>query len=162
MVDFVQNVLESDVYDHNHVINFDETSVSRDAPPNYTLDKRGTSTVGIKTSGVEKTNYTIGLSITLTGEKLRSVLIWPAKGRETKKCVVPDNVYLYYREKSWMDKNLLLKWIDDVIAKRTRKIQEGKKGLVIFDGVIFHRDKEVFCYLSFINHDSFSSRSGTN
>jgi hypothetical protein len=140
---FVYEVLEGEVYDHDQVLNFDETSISRDAPSNYTLEGKGARRVAIRSTGQEKTNYTMALTVSLTGEKLRSVLIWPGTGEARKKCVVPDNTFIYYREKSWMNKILMLKWVNDVVAKRTRKLKQGKRGLVIVDGVSFHKDKEV-------------------
>jgi hypothetical protein len=125
------------------VINFDETSIARDSAGNYTLEKRGAKTVAITTTGSEKTNYTTALSVSLNGEKLPAILIWPGSGTRSKKQVIPDNLYLYYREKSWMDTALMLKWINDVLQKRKRKLSEGKKGLLIVDGVSFHKDKKV-------------------
>jgi hypothetical protein len=140
---FVDEVLESEVYDHDQVIDFDGTSIPRDAPGNYTLEKKGAKTVPIAATGSEKTNYTVALSCSLTGEKLRATLIWPGIGTRAKKQDLPDNLYLYYRVKSWMNTELLLKWVKDVLEKRTRKIKEGKKGLLIVDGVSFHHDPKV-------------------
>jgi transposase-like protein len=145
---FVEEVLEGEDYDHDHVINFDETSIARDAVGAYTLEKRGSKTVAVATTGSEKTNYTMGLSVTLTGERLRAILIWPGTGERSKKQVIPDNLYLYYREKSWMNADLLLKWVNDILFKRKRKIKDGKKGLLILDTVSFHQDQRVSITIS--------------
>jgi hypothetical protein len=139
---FVEEVLDGDLYDHDQVINMDETSITRDAPSNYTLERKGVTSVPLATTGEEKTSYTLALSVTLNGEKLRSVLIWPGTGTKSKKIPIPDNLFLYYREKSWMNKKLLIQWVKDVLAKRKRKLK-GKRGSFLIDGVSFHKDKEV-------------------
>jgi hypothetical protein len=72
-------------------------------------------------------SYTTALSVKLNGEKLRADLIWPGTGTKSKKVPVPENLYVYYREKSWMSKTLLIQWVNDVLAKRTRKLKEEER-----------------------------------
>jgi hypothetical protein len=89
---FVDEVFEGDRYDHDHIINLDETSITRDAPPDYTLEKKGVKTVLPAAMGSEKTSYTTALSVTLNDEKLRAVLIWPGTVTKFKKVSVPENL----------------------------------------------------------------------
>jgi hypothetical protein len=70
-------------------------------------------------------------------------MIWPSQGKKQVNNPLPDNLYLHYREKSWVDKEVMKKWISSVLQKRTRKIEPGKKGLLILDGFRAHLHSEV-------------------
>ena len=109
--------------------------------------------VQIRTTGSEKTCYTVALAVTYTGQKLPAMLIWPSQGKKTMNGPVPDNVYLAHRPTSWMDTELMKKWVNDILSKRTRKLKEGKKGLVIFDGFRAHLQDEVTKLIAKCNFD---------
>jgi hypothetical protein len=79
---FVAEVLTGDYFDLDQVLNLDETSVKRDAPLNYTIEAKGAKHVAIKTTGSEKTSYTVALCISFTGERLPAMLIWPSQGKK--------------------------------------------------------------------------------
>ena len=148
---FAVEVIESDTYDL--VINMDELSITRDSPSDTTIDFRGVKSVQIKSTGCEKTSYTVVLAVSFTGEKLPAMLIWPSKGKKHVNVPVPDNLYLEYREKSWMDQHLMKKWISHILTKRKRKIKEGKKGLIMFDGFKAHLQKDVIELIEENNFD---------
>ena len=95
--EFVTDVLLTDTYDLDYVINFDETSITRDAPSDYTIDSKGVKQVKIRTTGSEKTSYTVALAVSYTGRKLRAMLIWPSQGKKTTHGPLPDNIYLEHR-----------------------------------------------------------------
>jgi len=42
-----------------------------------------------------------------------------------------------------MNKNLMLKWLDTILMKRKRKIELGKKGLLILDNMSAHVNEDV-------------------
>ena len=69
----------------------DETPMSFDLPSSYTLEKRSSSTVNIKTTGHEKSTFTVVLGIMADGSKLPPVVIFKLKNipRET----FPDGLY---------------------------------------------------------------------
>lgn len=122
----------------------DETPITRDSPSNYTIDSVGSKRVLIKSSGSEKESYTVVLAVSLQGEKLPASLIFKGKGTRNSKLHPPDNLYLLYDEnKSWMNKNLMLKWLDTILMKRKRKIELGKKGLLILDNMSAHVNEDV-------------------
>ena len=150
---FTKEVLEAEVYDLDQVINLDETSISRDAPSETTFEQKGTKKVQIQTNGSEKTHYTVVLASTYTGGKLPAMLIWPSKGKKNVNSPLPDNLYIDYREKSWMDKELMLKWVKTILAKRQRKIKENRKGLLILDGFRAHLHPDVKALVSSLNFD---------
>ena len=120
---FAVEVLESDTYDLDQVINMDELSITRDSPSDTTVDFKGVKSVQIKSTGCEKTSYTLVLAVSFTGEKLPAMLIWPSNGKKHVNVPVPDNLYLEYREKSWMDQHLMKRWRSHILTKRKRKIK---------------------------------------
>ena len=140
---FSTQVLDAETYDLLHVINVDETSITRDTPPDTTIEFIGTKSIPIKTTGSQKTAYTVILAASYAGEKLPAVLIWPSKGKRNINSPLPDNLYMEYREKSWVDKEIMLKWVSKVLHKRKRNIVDGKKGLLILDGFKAHLHPEV-------------------
>ena len=59
----------------NHIINMDEVPLTFDLPMTHTVDRRGISTVSIKTTGHEKTHFTVVLAFTASRQKLPPVTI---------------------------------------------------------------------------------------
>ena len=57
-------------FDGDHVINMDEVPLTFDIPMNWTVDNRGTNTVTIRTTGHEKTHFTVVLACCASGAKL--------------------------------------------------------------------------------------------
>jgi hypothetical protein len=64
------------------IINMDETPVYMDMVGNTTLAKRGEKEVLIQTTGHEKQRMTVVLAVTLSGKKLRPMIIF--KGADSK------------------------------------------------------------------------------
>ena len=62
---FAVEVLESDTYDLDQVINMDELSITCDSPSDTTVDFKGVKSVQIKSTGCEKTSYTLVLAVSL-------------------------------------------------------------------------------------------------
>ena len=121
----------------------DELGIGRDAPNMYTIEKKGAKTVALKGTGSEKEHYTIALTVSLTGKRFPLLLILPGKGKKKLGINIPDNVYVEYRDKSWMDTNIMKKWITHIIKPRQRKLQEGKRGLILLDRFRAHTDEDV-------------------
>ena len=57
----------------------DETPVTFDLPSSYTLEKRGSSTISIKTTGHERSTFTVILGCMADGSKLPPVIIFKLK-----------------------------------------------------------------------------------
>jgi len=62
---------------------------------------KGAKTIMIKTSGNEKTHYTVVLVCCADGTKLPPLLIF--KRRMLPKDVFPHGIYIHVHSKGWMD-----------------------------------------------------------
>ena len=89
---FSKEVLSQQTYDLENVINVDETYVTRDSPSETTIETVGVKSVPIRSTGAEKTRYTVILANTLTGEKLPAMIVWRTQGKRNVHAVLPDNV----------------------------------------------------------------------
>ena len=69
--------------EYNYLLSFignmDETPMSFDLPSNTTIDERGTRTVSIRTTGHERTNFTVVLTCMANGTKLPPLIIFKLK-----------------------------------------------------------------------------------
>ena len=81
--------------------NMDEVPLRFDAPSNKTMDVKGAKTVMIRTSGNEKTRYTVVLAFCADGTKLPTLLIF--KRKTLPKDIIPHGIYVDVHSKGWMD-----------------------------------------------------------
>jgi len=81
--------------------NMDEVSLTFDVPLNKTVDVKGVKTIMIKTSGNEKTRYTVVLACCADGTKLPPLLNF--KRKMLPKDVIPNGIYIHVHSKGWMD-----------------------------------------------------------
>ena len=79
MEQFISKILTGN-YSLNHIANFDETMIIKDSPGIYTIASIGEKRVKVLTNGEEKKGFTLGITTTLMGDLLPSVIIWPTKG----------------------------------------------------------------------------------
>ncbi|GES83272.1 pogo transposable element with KRAB domain [Rhizophagus clarus] len=84
----------------------DETPVVFDLPYSTTLDLHGTSTVNIRTTGHEKTNFIVILACMAVGSKLPPVCIFKLK--KTPRELFPQGVYIRVNEKGWCNEEEML------------------------------------------------------
>ena len=68
-----------DDYELVQIGNMDETPVWFDMPAARTVESRGAKTVLLKTTGNEKTRFTVVLSCLADGTKLKPMVIFPPK-----------------------------------------------------------------------------------
>ena len=131
-------------YDQDHIINVDETSIQRDAPPERTMEDQGAKKVVISSGGKEKERITTVVTISLTGKRLGQMIILKGKGIKKVKCVVPNDVIISYNEKSsWMTSSIMLEWANFILAPHAKKLPPGKFGLLIMDNHKTHLDEKV-------------------
>lgn len=89
--DFLQAVRSARVgynYPKELIGNMDETPMYFDMSGNSTVDKRGTKTVSIRTTGAEKCHLTVVLAATADGQMLPLMVIFKGK-RMLKSISVP-------------------------------------------------------------------------
>ena len=94
MTAFLQSVRVARVvhdYPKELIGNMDETPMYFDMSGNTTIDKKGTKTISVRTTGAEKRHLTVVLAATADGQK------------------------------GWMDDDLMKKWIRQIWVKYTQR-----------------------------------------
>jgi len=81
--------------------NMDEVPLTFDVPSNKIVDVKGARTIRIKTSGNEKTCYSVVIACCADGTKLPLLLIF--KRKTLPKDVSPHRIYVHVHSKGWMD-----------------------------------------------------------
>ena len=100
-----------------HLIgNMDETPMQFDMPGNRTVYARCEKTVFVKTTGHEKTHFTLVLCCMADGTKLKPMVIFKRKTMPKEK--FPSGVLVHVHEKGWMDEAGTKKWLDEVWGRR--------------------------------------------
>jgi len=102
-----QSLLSSKIYDPQFIINLDETGICTESNRTKTLESKGTAHVVVRSSNKDKDNTTVLVGGSMTGEKLRPMIILKGKINNLD-VIVPNNILLYFREEgSWMDRKVL-------------------------------------------------------
>ena len=71
--------------------------------------------VTIRTSGSEKRQVTVALTVAADGFILPPMIIFRGKINQTiKDIVAPDGFAIVTQEKAWMDESLMFIWLDQV------------------------------------------------
>ncbi|KAK6297215.1 hypothetical protein J4Q44_G00317980 [Coregonus suidteri] len=84
-----------------HITNMDEVPLTFDIPVNRTVEKTGTSTVSVRTTGNEKSSFTVVLACQANGQKLPPMIIF--KRKTLPKENFPAGVVIKASPKGWMD-----------------------------------------------------------
>ena len=99
--------------------NMDEVPISFDLPKSRTVELKGAKEVSVSTTGHEKTNFTVVLSITYDGAKLPPMVIFKKKNIPNEN--FPNNIIVECNPKGWINKEVMKIWIDKVWKKRNKK-----------------------------------------
>ena len=115
----VRKLFRLHLYHPSNVISMDETAVWADMLSGTTIDRVGSKTVSLKTTGHEKVRVSVCLAARADGSKLKPMIVFKGAVRETKKlndefkgkCVIASSV------NAWMNEPLTIEWIDNVLGK---------------------------------------------
>ncbi|CAI5770390.1 pogo transposable element with KRAB domain [Podarcis lilfordi] len=127
---FVIDARKRNGFEIGQIGNMDEVPLTFDVPSNRTVDRKGAKTIAVKTSGHEKTHYTVVLSCCADGTKLPPMLIF--KRKTFPKEVIPRGVVVHVHEKGWMDENGMRVWVEKVWSKRPGGLLK-KPALLVLD-----------------------------
>ncbi|GBB83249.1 hypothetical protein RclHR1_01000005 [Rhizophagus clarus] len=117
-----------------YIGNMDETPVSFDLPANITVDELGARSVSIRTTGHERSNFTVVLTCMADGTKLPPLIIFKIKN--ILRGNFPPEVIIRANKKGWMNENEMLYWIENVWAKRERF--SNPQSLLVLDSFSAH------------------------
>ena len=100
---------------------------------NRTVEKKGISSITIRTTGHEKSSFTVVLACTASGRKLPPMMIFKRKTVIKEK--LPSGVIVHNNEKGWMDNNVMDLWLKRCYVQMTRWLLPSTKK---FAGVRLH------------------------
>lgn len=143
IVDFQQYIIkrrkEVD-YPLCRIGNMDETPMCFDMPSTRTVNKKGEKTVMIKTTGHEKTHFTVVLTCMADGGKLPPMVIF--KRKTPPKDKFPSGVVIHQHPKGWMDEPGVIKWLSSVWERRNGGLLK-KPSLLVWDQFKAHLTDKV-------------------
>lgn len=122
---------QEDGYDLSQIGNMDETPVTFDMPGNRTVNASGSKTVLLKTTGHEKTRFTVVLGCMADGTKLKPLIIFKRKTLPKGVKFVPG-VLVQAHPKGWMDEERTIDWLKRVWNNRPGALMR-KRSLMVWD-----------------------------
>ena len=100
---YVINTRKKLCFEMGQLGNMDEVPLTFDIPSNKIVNVKGAKTIMIKTSGNEKTRYTVVLACCADGTKLPPLIIF--KRKTVPKDVIPMGfTFMFILKDGWMEK----------------------------------------------------------
>ena len=132
---YLINARKRDDYELVQIGNMDETPVWFDMPAARTVESRGAKTVLLKTTGNEKTRFTVVLSCLADGTKLKPMVIFRRKTMPKDKFC--PGVLVHVHPRGWMDEDGVKLWIEKVWRTRPGGASNSKS-LLVWDSFSAH------------------------
>uniref|UniRef100_A0A8C3UCV9 Pogo transposable element with KRAB domain n=1 Tax=Catharus ustulatus TaxID=91951 RepID=A0A8C3UCV9_CATUS len=123
------------------IINMDEVPLTFDMPLTRTVEHTGTATVPVRTTGNEKTSFTVVLDVSLAGQKLRPMVIFKRKTLPKER--FPRGIKVHANSKGWMDEDAMKIWLRDVYGGTLHRFLNQLPGLLILDSMRAHTTETV-------------------
>ena len=119
----------------------DETPMTFDIPGNRTVHSKGEKTVLVKTTGHEKTHFTVVLACMADGTKLRPMVIFKRKTLP-KNAKFPPGVVVRAQPKGWMDEDGVMFWLENIWGRRPGALLK-KRSMLVWDMFSAHLKETV-------------------
>lgn len=126
---YVIRLRKSCNFDLTSIGNMDETPVWFDMPSERTVDIRGSKTILVKTTGHEKSRFTVVLTCLANGEKLRPMIIF--KRKTMPKGNFSPGVVVHVHPRGWMDEEGMKIWTERVWRRRKGGLLKTKSLLTL-------------------------------
>uniref|UniRef100_A0A8C3UMK4 HTH CENPB-type domain-containing protein n=1 Tax=Catharus ustulatus TaxID=91951 RepID=A0A8C3UMK4_CATUS len=123
-----------------HIINMDEVPLTFDMPLTRTVEKTGTPTVPVRTTGNEKTSFTVVLGVSSDGQKLSPMVIFKRKTFPKEK--FPNGIVVAVNTKGWMHEDVMKTWLKEVYARAPQRFFKVP-GLLVLDSMCAHKTDSV-------------------
>ena len=118
-------------YELGQIGNMDETPMTFDLPGCTTLNTKGEKTILVKTTGHEKTHFTVALACMADGTKLKPLIIFKRK-TIPKNAKFPADIVVRPHFKGWMDEEGVRFWLNKVWNRRPGALLK-KRSLLVWD-----------------------------
>ena len=110
-----------------------------------TAEKEGEKTVPIKTTGHEKSSFTLVLACTASGQNFPPMIIFKRKTVPKEK--FPPGIIVRGNKKGWMTEDMMKDWINTVYVKRPGGFFAAKKALLVCDSMKAHKTESIKAHL---------------
>lgn len=127
-------------FELSQIASMDEVPLTFDVPSNRTVSVKGVNTMAVKTSGHEKTHFTVVLACCADGTKLPPMIILKRKTFLKEK--IPSGVIVHMHEKGWMNEEGMKIWFNEVWSRRPGGLLK-KTALLVFDHFKAHVTQSV-------------------
>lgn len=129
-------------YNLSNMIAMDETAIFMGQESKTTVEKKGSSSIYVASTGYESARVTCILAIRLDGTKIPPTII--VKGKKDKIEQILGN-YVLESEKAWSTQSVIRKWVDFVLPTILRG---SERGLLVWDSASTHRAKDMKNFLT--------------
>jgi hypothetical protein len=121
--------------DPAHFGNMDEVPFSFDLSGSRTVHLKGAKEVSIATTGHEKSNFMVVLSVTSDGGKLPPLVV--SKRKTLRNGNFPIGILIAANEKGWINQGIMKVWVEKVWRKSKQSFF-NPKSLLIMDSCRAH------------------------
>jgi len=146
---FIINPRKQNNFELSQINNMDETPMCFDLPASRTIDSKGKHTVQIRTTGHEKTHFTVVLSCMADSTKPKPMVILKRKSIP-KGEKFPPGVVIHCHLKGWMDEKGIVLWLNKVWDTRPGALLK-KKSMLVWDQFRSHLTDTVKAKLKSLN-----------
>src|SRR6185437_9893421 len=136
--EFLSNVLYHRMlynYPLSLIGNMDETPLAFDVPSNYTVKETGAHTVSIRTTGYEKSNFTVVLGCLADGTKLVPMVIF--KLVNVPRQTFPQGIVVRANPEGYMNSDEMIFWIENIWNRRA-PLSVNPRSLLVLDSFRGH------------------------
>ena len=148
-IKLVENYRKCNDLELDQIANMDETPLFLNMARTRTIAKIGSKTVNIKTHGQEKVRVTVILWIVADGTKLPPVVVFKgnpngrvAKELEKHPLVESKQLFAFWQNKAWNNKDVMKKWIN-VVWRKYAHFKLKKKNMLVLDEASVHKIPEI-------------------
>ncbi|CAI7772492.1 unnamed protein product [Closterium sp. NIES-53] len=115
------------------IINADQTPLFVEMPAERTIEHRGACSVPIRTARYEKTQLTVMLACTASGEKLRP-WVW-FKVKNMPNCEILEGIVCQAQNNGWMDENAVKTWLTKEVLPHLnpQRSQNARRAMLVLD-----------------------------
>jgi len=117
----------------DHIINMDEVPPTFDIPMSCSISDKGEKTINERTTGHQKSHFTVVLACCADGSKLPPMIIF--KRKTMPKEAFPHGVVIQTNVKGWMDESMMGVWLDRCYVKRPDGFFHRNKALLVTDSM---------------------------
>lgn len=128
------------------ILNMDETPVYIDMPYKATLEIKGTNPIRIKSSNQSNQRFTVVLTVSASGKKLKPLVVLSGKRKPKIDLSNGRNVLVTKTPKAWLNLDVMKLWISEVLVpwcSQNKVTIRNPKCILILDTYTVHNATEI-------------------